>query len=498
MDLQTLYFTSILSIFIFMFLGHKIITKKPTSTPNLPPGPWKIPIIGNIHNVVGSLPHHRLRDLSAKYGPLMHLKLGEVSTIVVSSPEYAKEVLSTHDLIFSSRPPILASKIMSYDSMGMSFAPYGDYWRRLRKICASELLSSKRVQSFQPIRGEELTNFIKRIASKEGSPINLTKEVLLTVSTIVSRTALGNKCRDHKKFISAVREATEAAGGFDLGDLYPSAEWLQHISGLKPKLEKYHQQADRIMQNIVNEHREAKSSATHGQGEEVADDLVDVLMKEEFGLSDNSIKAVILDMFGGGTQTSSTTITWAMAEMIKNPRVIKKVHAEVREVFGGKVGHPDESDMENLKYLKSVVKETLRLHPPGPLLLPRQCGQACEINGYYIPIKSKVIINAWAIGRDPNHWSEAERFYPERFIGSSVDYQGNSFEYIPFGAGRRICPGLTFGLTNVEFPLALLMYYFDWKLPNEMKNEDLDMTEAFGVSARRKDDLCLIPITFHL
>ena len=154
--------------------------------------------------------------------------------------------------------------------------------------------------------------------------------------------------------------------------------------------------------------------------------------------------------------------------------------------------------MENLKYLKSVVKETLRLHPPGPLLLPRQCGQACEINGYYIPIKSKVIINAWAIGRDPNHWSEAERFYPERFIGSSVDYQGNSFEYIPFGAGRRICPGLTFGLTNVEFPLALLMYYFDWKLPNEMKNEDLDMTEAFGVSARRKDDLCLIPITFHL
>ena len=153
-------------------------------------------------------------------------------------------------------------------------------------------------------------------------------------------------------------------------------------------------------------------------------------------------------------------------------------------MFGGKVGHPNESDMENLKYLKSVVKETLRLYPPGPLLLPRQCGQDCEINGYHIPIKSKVIVNAWAIGRDPNHWSEAERFYPERFIGSSVDYKGNSFEYIPFGAGRRICPGLTFGLTNVEFPLALLMYYFDWKLPNEMKNEDLDMTEAFGVSGK--------------
>nr|KYP42199.1 Cytochrome P450 71D9 [Cajanus cajan] len=426
----------------------------------------------------------------------MHLKLGEVSTIVVSSPEYAKEVLKTHDLIFASRPPILASKIMSYDSMGISFAPYGDYWRQMRKICTLELLSSKRVQSFQPIRDEEHTNLIKRIASKEGSATNLTKVVVTTLSMIISRTAFGNKCRDHQKFISAVKEATEVAGRFDLGDLYPSPEWLQNISGLKPKLEKTHQQTDRIMQNIINEHREAKSSATEGQGEEVEDDLVDVLLKEEFGLSDDSIKAVILDVYGGGTETSSTTIIWAMAEIIKNPRVMKKVQAEVREVFG-KEGHAHEGDMENLKYLKCVVKETLRLHPPGPLLLPRHSGQACEIKGYHIPVKSKVIVNAWAIGRDPNHWSEAERFYPERFTESSIDFKGNSFEYIPFGAGRRICPGITFGLTNVEFPLALLMYHFDWKLPNGKKNEDLDMTETFGVSVSLKDDLYLIPITFH-
>ncbi|KAL2322793.1 hypothetical protein Fmac_027172 [Flemingia macrophylla] len=478
-------------------MAHKIMTKKSASSPNLPPGPWKLPIIGNIHNLIGSLPHRRLRDLSSKYGPLMHLKLGEVSTIVVSSPEYAKEVLKTHDLIFASRPPILASKILSYDSRGMSFAPYGDYYRQMRKICTLELLSSKRVQSFQPIRVEELTKLIKRIASKEGSPTNLTKEMHTTSSMIISRTAFGNKCRDHQKFISAVKEATEAAGGFDLGDLYPSAEWLQHISGLKPKLEKSHQQTDRIIQSIINEHREAKSSATEGQGEEVEDDLVDVLMKERFGLSDDSIKAVILDLYGGGTETTSTIITWAMAEMIKNPRIMKKVQAEVREVYG-KEGQANESDMNNLKYLKSVVKETLRLHPPGPLLLPRQCGQACEIKGYHIPVKSKIIVNAWAVGRDPNYWTEAERFYPERFIdNNTIDYHGNSFEYIPFGAGRRICPGITFGLTSVEFALALLMYHFDWKLPNGMKNEDLDMSEAFGVSVSLKDDLYLIPITFH-
>ncbi|KAK7305221.1 hypothetical protein VNO77_43123 [Canavalia gladiata] len=205
---------------------------------------------------------------------------------------------------------------------------------------------------------------------------------------------------------------------------------------------------------------------------------------------------ILKDIFGGGSDTSSTTITWAMTEMTKNPRIMEKVQAEVREAFA-KEGQPIESGMENLKYLKCVVKETLRLHPPGPLLLPRECGQACEINGYHIPMKSKVIINAWAIGRDPKHWIDPERFYPERFMESSVDYKGNHFEFIPFGSGRRMCPGITFGLTNVENALALLMYHFDWKLPNGMKNEDLDMTEIFGMTVSRKDDLYLIPKTYH-
>ncbi|KEH18369.1 cytochrome P450 family 71 protein [Medicago truncatula] len=156
-------------------------------------------------------------------------------------------------------------------------------------------------------------------------------------------------------------------------------------------------------------------------------------------------------MYGGGSETSATTITWAMAEMIKNPKIMEKVQAE-----------------------------TLRLHPPSTFLLPRECGKACEINGYDIPFKSKVIVNAWAIGRDPNHWDDPERFYPERFIDSCVDYKGNNFEFIPFGAGRRMFPAVTFGLVNVEYPLALLMYHFDWKLLNETKNEDMGMSETIG------------------
>jgi len=198
------------------------------------------------------------------------------------------------------------------------------------------------------------------------------------------------------------------------------------------------------------------------------------------------------DMFGGGGDTSGSTIVWAMAELVKDPRVMKKAQNEVREIFNTKE-IVDENYINELKYLKSIVKETLRLHPPAPLLVPRECAQACEIDGYYIPIKSKVIVNAWAIGRDPKYWTEPERFYPERFIGTSIDYKGTNFEYIPFGAGRRICPGITFGLINVELALALLLYHFDWRLPNGMKGEDLDMTEQFGVTIKRKDDLYLIP-----
>jgi len=185
-----------------------------------------------------------------------------------------------------------------------------------------------------------------------------------------------------------------------------------------------------------------------------------------------------------------------MAEIIKDPRVMKKAQVEVREIFNMK-GRVDEICINELKYLKSVVKETLRLHPPAPLLIPRECGQTCEINGYHIPVKSKVFVNAWAIGRDPKYWTEPERFYPERFIDSSIDYKGNNFEFTPFGSGRRICPGITLGSVNVELALAFLLYHFHWKLPNGMKSEELDMTEKFGASVRRKEDLYLIPVICH-
>ncbi|CAJ1932851.1 unnamed protein product [Sphenostylis stenocarpa] len=504
MDCQILNILAlIISFFLFMILALKIRTNlnKTDSSPNMPPAPWKLPIVGNIHNLVTSTPHRKLRDLATIYGPLMHLQLGEVFAIIVSSPEYAMEIMKTHDVIFASRPKIMASDILAYESTNIVFASYGNYWRQLRKICTVELFTQKRVSSFQPIREEELTNLVKMIDSHKGSPFNLTEALLSSVYNIISRSAFGMKCKDREEFILMVKEAVKIGSGLNVGDLFPSAKWLQLATGLRPKLERLRRQSDRILEDIITEHKEAKSKGRGGQGE-AEEDLVDVLLKFQDGndskqdicLTIDNIKAIILDIFGAGGETSTTTINWAMAEMIRDPRVMKKAQDEVREVFNMK-GRVDETCMDELKYLKLVVKETLRLHPPAPLLIPRESAEACEINGYHIPVKSKVIVNACTIGRDPNYWTEAERFYPERFIDSSIDYKKNNFEYIPFGAGRRICPGMTLGLMNVELALAFLLYHFDWKLPNGMKNEDLDMTEQFGVTVGRKDDLYLIPVT---
>ncbi|KAL6999132.1 unspecific monooxygenase, partial [Sarracenia purpurea var. burkii] len=263
--------------------------------------------------------------------------------------------------------------------------------------------------------------------------------------------------------------------------------------------EKIHSRADKILEAIVAEHRERTTMET-GKGE--TENLVDVLLRIqkhgdlEFPLADDNIKAVIMDIFSAGSETSSTAVEWTLSELLKNPESMRRTQAEIRSAFDEK-RNVDETNLNELAYLNSVIKETLRLHPPAPLLLPRECSEECEINGYQIPIKTRIIVNAWAIGRDPKHWNEAGRFWPERFLDNEIDFKGADFRYIPFGAGRRVCPGIAFAFPNIELPIAQLLYHFDWELPGGMKGEELDMEEVFGVTVRRKNQLCLIPIPYH-
>ncbi|XVF77113.1 hypothetical protein PTKIN_Ptkin14bG0014400 [Pterospermum kingtungense] len=313
---------------------------------------------------------------------------------------------------------------------------------------------------------------------------------------MVSRTGFEGKWKEKDEFTLLFREVIDLGSGFSVADLFPSLKLLQFLTGLRPILERLHQKIDKIYENVISEHKASKEMPKTGDGE--SDDLLDVLLtlqengELEFPLTTDNIKAVI---WVTGSDTSFVTLEWAMSELPKKPRVMKKAQAEVRQVFNRK-GKVDDEGLHELEYLKLVIKETLRLHPPLPLLLPRESSQSCKINGYDIPMKSKVFINAWAIGRNADYWSEAERFYPERFVNSSIDYRGANFEFIPFGAGRRMCPGMLYSIANVELPLAHLLYHFDWKLEGGRKLEDLDMDENFGAVVRRKNDLFLVPTPF--
>ncbi|MCD7452617.1 hypothetical protein HAX54_017596 [Datura stramonium] len=502
MELQhfSLPLAILLLILTVKYLSKKILAKQ-SETLNLPPGPWKLPLIGSIHHLIASqLPHHTLRDLAKKHGPLMHLQLGEIPTVVISSPRAAQSVLKTHDIAFANRPELLSIKILCYNYSNIAFAPYGNYWRQMRKLCTLELLSTKNVVSFASIREEEAFDLVEYVKSKSGSIINLTEKMYALTNAVICRAAFGKRRKEESAyFMSLIKEISLMITGLDISEVFPSLKFLQGLTGTKAKLVKLHKKLDEVLDMIIEEHKE-KLHQKNGSEEESLrkNDLVNLLLKHQesgtldFPFTTDNIKAVIMDMFTAGTETSATVLDWAMVEMMRNPRVMEKAHLELRRILKGK-SRVTESDLKQVSYLKLVIKETLRLHPPLPLLLPRECRDQCVINGYDIPINTKVIVNAWAINRDAEFWEDAESFLPERFINSTnVEFIGQNFEYLPFGGGRRMCPGISFGLANIELPLAQLIYHFNWKLPNGMKPEDVHVTETPGSSCRRKYNLCVI------
>lgn len=489
-------FFNLFSLFLFVFSLFLLIKCKNSNskTKRLPPGPWKLPLIGSMFHMVGGLPHRVLRDLAKKYGPIMHLQLGEVSLVVVTSPDMAKQVLKTHDINFASRPKLLASEILFYNGSDIAFSPYGDYWRQMRKICILELLSTKNVKSFSSIRQDEILCMIKCFRLSSGETVNATKVFYQFTSSMICRSTFGKVLKEQDQLILLVKKASRFLEGFNVADIFPSQKFLHVLCGTKGKIMDAHYELDAILEKIINECK--KDVELRGEG--LVASLLR-LMKEgglQFPITNDNIKAIIFDMFGGGTETSSTTIDWAMVEMMRNPSVLSKAQAEVRNAFRGKETF-DENDIEELKYLKLVIKETFRLHPPIPFLVPRECRKEADINGYTIPLKTKVIVNAWAIGRDPKYWNDTESFKPERFEHNSMDFVGNSFELLPFGSGRRMCPGMSFGLANVYFPLAQMLYHFDWKLPSGINPNDLDLTESAGSSCSRKNNLYVIATPYQ-
>ncbi|KAL6141241.1 hypothetical protein ACLB2K_059531 [Fragaria x ananassa] len=405
---------------VFLVLLYKWYSFRSSS---VPPSPRKLPVMGNLHQI-SIYPHRSLEALAQIHGPLMLLHFGSKPVLIVSSAEAASQILKIHDLSFSDRPKTAFFKKLLYNFKDVAMAPY----------------------------------------------------------------ALGRKYSDRgegrgRTFMELSGEFMELLARINIGDYIPWLAWYTRLNGLDAKLDSLAKRFDEFLDMVVQEHIDS-SKGSEGDEDAGQKDLVDILLsvqKEDtvgIPIDRVSIKAIILDMFVGGTNTTFTILEWAMSELLKHPSVMEKLKNEVRRIVGDRKGIITEDDLVEMNYLKALIKETLRLHPPVPLLMPRIATQDAKINGYNIMSGTLVLVNAWQIGRDPKSYNEPEEFKPERFLNNVMDYKGNNgFQFIPFGAGRRSCPGIQFAMAVQEIALANLVHKFDWMLPDGARGEDLDMTE---------------------
>ncbi|MED6157492.1 hypothetical protein PIB30_023533 [Stylosanthes scabra] len=343
---------------------------------------------------------------------------------------------------------------------------------------------------------------MKKISSHASSNkvINLNEMVISLTSTIICRIAFGKRYEDdggeRSKFHDLFNECQAMLASFFVSDYVPFLGWIDRLNGMHARLDRTFKKLDKFYEEVIDEHMDPNRDTSNGE------DIIDVLLQLKknrscsFDLTIDHIKALFVDTLVAATDTTAATIVWAMTALIKNPRVMKKVQREIRS-FGGEKDFLEEEDIQKCSYLKLVIKETLRLHLPAPLLVQKETNKTCIIDGYEIPNKTIVYVNAWAIHRDPEAWKDPHEFCPERFLDSDIDFFGQNFEFIPFGAGRRICPGMHMALASLDLTLANLLYSFNWKLPEGMKKEDIDTQVLPGLTQHKKNSLYLVAKNYN-
>ncbi|RCV09550.1 hypothetical protein SEVIR_2G043800v4 [Setaria viridis] len=499
------------AIFAVFILRYMLAPSGRRKALNLPPGPRGWPVIGSLAALAGAVPPHRvLAALAARHGPLMHLRLGSYHTVVASSAGAAKLVLKTHDLAFADRPRTAAGEVVSYGYLGIVHTPYGAYWRMARKLCATKLFSARRVDSFERVRADEMRALARGLFERAGGgAVTVREHVAEATLRNILRMAVGEKwsgcygSADGEAFRRTLDEAFAVTGAVsNVGEWIPWLGWLD-LQGCIRRMKRLSEMYDRFFEQILDEHEERRRRT--GAGEFVASDLVDVLLQlaekdrsepSEAKLTRDGVKAFIQDIIAGGTESSAVTIEWAMSELLRRPDAMAAAADELDRVVG-RGRWVTERDLPDLPYIDAVVKETLRLHPVGPLLVPHYAREHTVVAGYDVPAGARVLVNVWAIARDPASWPDVpDAFRPERFLGGGVgaglDVRGAHFELLPFGAGRRMCPAHGLAMKLVAAGVANLVHGFAWRLPEGVAPEDVSMEEHFGLSTKRKVPLVAV------
>ncbi|WMV48502.1 hypothetical protein MTR67_041887 [Solanum verrucosum] len=494
MDYYTLVFGSILVLAILCNIIAKICSK---GSKKLPPGPSPWPIIGNLH-LLGAKPHISLANLAKNYGPIMSLKLGQITTVVISSSTIAKQVLKTQDQAFSSRFVPNALQAHNHYKFSVGWLPVCPQWRTLRRILNINIFSPNRLDANQHLRSQKVKELIAYCDkfSQQGEALDVGQVAFKTNLNLLSNTLFSKDLAD--PFSDSKVELKEVIWGVmaevgkpNLVDFFPILEKID-LQGIRRRAIIHFGKLFKLFDGLINERLEEKRRSGFTEKSDVLEMFLNIIEKNPEDIDHNHIKSMFLDLFGGGTDTTTSTLEWAMTELLKQPEIIKNAQVELAEIIG-KGKQIEETDVSRLPYLQCIIKETLRLHPPVPLLVPRKVEQDVELCDYIIPKGSQVLVNVWTIGRDFTFWKDPLVFKPERFLSLDLDTRGQDFELIPFGAGRRICPGLPLASRMIPVMLGSLLNSFNWKLEADIEPQELDMEEKFGITLAKARPLRAIP-----
>ncbi|KAF4377561.1 hypothetical protein G4B88_006841 [Cannabis sativa] len=479
---------SFITIIILIFF---IKTKNKKHYKNLPPSPPSYPIIGHLHLLKPRV-HRIFHSLSAKYGDVFTLWFGSRRVVVVSSPSAVEECFTKNDIVLANRPPLLMGKHISYNYTTIVAAPYGDHWRNLRRIGAVEIFSTARLNLLLNIRKDEIDRLLRKINRSISSNTDRAVEMksMLTELTfnIVMRMMAGKRYygddvtddEEARKFREIMKAVFENGGAGNQADFLPILNWVPN--SYEKRIEKLAKKTDSFLQGLIDEHRNRKDDDDQNSNLDrntMIDHLLTLQQSQPEYYTDQIIKGFVLILLLAGTDTSAVTLEWTMSNLLNHPHVLQKLKDELDSQIGQQQ-LVDESDLSKLPYLQNVISETLRLYPAAPLLVPHYSSNDCTISGFDVPRDTIVLVNAWAIHRDPKLWEDAEIFKPERFenIGKGSE-NGEGYKLMPFGLGRRSCPGIGLAQRVVGLTLGSLIQCFEWERVSE---EKIDMSENKGLT----------------
>ncbi|KAL1188217.1 Cytochrome [Cardamine amara subsp. amara] len=495
---------------LFSLLCYSLFFKKPKNGFDLPPSPPFIPIIGHFHLLLSIPTHKSLQKLSSKYGPLLHLRIFNIPVVIVSSASIAYEIFKTQDLNVSSRGPTLIDDPIFAGSSSFISSPYGDHWKFMKKLLVTKLLGPQALVRSRQNRAYELERFYTSLLDKamKEERVEIYKDVMNLSTKSICKMIMGRSCSEENGekeiFKNLASDSNSLGDKILLGNMSRAPFRKLLMSLFKKERMVVSKRFDDLFERILVEHEEKQQQGT---------DLMDALLaayrddNAVYKITRNHIKTLLADLLFAAPESSAQATQWAMAEIINNPKIHKRLREEIDSVVG-KTRLIQESDVPNLPYLQAVVKEVLRLHPPATLF-GRKSEAELRIGKFYVPEHTSVIVNVYAVMRDPDSWEDPDEFKPQRFLASSISSSGQEDErreqalkYLPFGSGRRACPGANLAYVFLETTVGMMVQGFNWRINGDkVDTEETGLGLALTMVHPPKFTLVvrtLNPLTFNL